>query len=125
MDLFRTLVGGIMRSYERQDTPRASTRPHVRDLEWASGFVEGEGNFGRTPTSERVTVPQVQREPLDRLQRLFGGKILVQRERGPHNSKQWYWRVHGSRARGVMLTLYSLMSTKRREQIRNALATRI
>lgn len=39
-------------------------------LAWAAGFIEGEGSFSNT-----VTAAQVQKEPIERLHALFGGRI--------------------------------------------------
>lgn len=111
-------------TYQRRSTPRASVKPTIRDLEWAAGFLEGEGGFRGERTNEQVYVGQVQKEPLLRLQRLFGGSIRARRatprdqyQRSPLS----VWVLCGSRARGLMMTLYTLMSTRRKEQIRVAL----
>ncbi|MDE1840213.1 MAG: hypothetical protein KGH87_09890, partial [Thaumarchaeota archaeon] len=84
----------------------------VKDLYWAAGFIEGEGTFGFTH-SPRVSVGQVQREPLERLQRMFGGSIRLDGRKHPIN----VWGVYGSRAAGLMMTLYPLMSTRRKGRI--------
>lgn len=53
------------------------------DIAWAAGFFEGEGhvkcakrhNVKRTDRYFSITVAQVHREPLDKLQHIFGGKV--------------------------------------------------
>ncbi len=45
---------------------------------------------------------------------LFGGTIDPPRKVGSPTS---CWRISGARARGVMLTLYPLLSEKRKQQI--------
>lgn len=97
-------------------TPRATTKPTTRDLAWAAGFLEGEGTFGFYSHSQSIRAPQVQREPLERLQRFFGGTVTARK-----NPYLNVWTVCGPRARGVMLTLYVMMSPRRREQIKAAL----
>lgn len=102
----------------------AAIRPTTRELAWAAGFLEGEGSFNLK--CSRVGAPQVEREPLERLHRLFGGRICPKpvgaaRRLGIRAQDAWYWYVNGPRARGVMLTLYTLLSTKRRAQIRASL----
>lgn len=97
------------------------------DLYWAAGFLEGEGCFysdSQRNSHSRVTASQVQREPLDRLVLLFGGHV-----RGPHknstgrtNQPIHDWTVSGAVARGIMMTLYAMMSPRRKEQIRDSLA---
>src|SRR5262249_38765227 len=95
-----------------------------RDIEWTAGFLEGEGSFRYRPyqgrTSE-VSAPQLQRAPLEKLQRLFGGHIWIRR-RGSGHQDMWVWYLHGARAIGLMMTLYSLMSPGRQAQIRGALS---
>lgn len=98
--------------YQRSGTPRAMSSPTTRDINWAAGFLEGEGSFVFA-AGEIIDVCQVQREPLERLQRFFGGRIHKHSTR-----KLNVWRVYGSRARGVMLTLYALFSPRRQQQVR-------
>lgn len=91
------------------------------DVAWAAGFMEGEGNFtgAKHAASLQVSAGQVQREPLERLHRLFGGSISHVPASTSHNrNKQasWTWLICGPRAVEVSLTLYVLMSLKRREQ---------
>ena len=97
-------------------TPHASITPHLRDLGWAAGFLEGEGSFAKNGRSSRTEASQVQREPLERLVRYFGGMIIDQPKYHQHR-----WCTYGARSRGVMMTLYSLMSPRRQQQIRAAL----
>lgn len=107
---------------EKKKTLHAMVTPCSRDLNWAAGFVEGEGCFHRTRKGgSRVHVPQVNREPVDRLLSLFGGSLKLYRLGGPNPI--WIWSASGARARGIMLTLYSMMSTKRKAQISRALCS--
>ncbi len=92
----------------------------MRELGWVAGFLEGEGCFPKSK-STGIVVQQVQREPLERLQRLFGGRVYeLKRTRG-NDIHQWY--LHGPTARGLMMTLYTLMSPRRKEQIAARLAS--
>jgi hypothetical protein len=67
----------------------------------------------------------MQREPLDRLQVLFGGTIcLIQQptnllSKGPI----WDWSISGVGARGVMMTLFVFLTHHRKEQVTKALAS--
>lgn len=67
---------------------------------WSAGFMDGEGYTGLTKDGyPYVHIAQIVKEPLLRLQGLFGGKI-----HGPYPGKrdnwseQWYWRVSGKYA---------------------------
>ncbi len=95
----------------------------LKDVYWTAGFLDGEGsfnlvggNYGRSHTIA-VTVGQKGRELLDRLQVLYGGAIHQRKT----SSKLHVWRLHASRAVGLMLTIYTLMSSRRQAQIRKAL----
>ena len=98
----------------------------VRDIAWAAGFLEGEGCFGDNHGSPVIAASQVQREPLERLIINFGGSL--HHYSANHNQRKysyggaiWMWRICGSKAAGMMMTLFSLMSPKRRIKIRNIL----
>lgn len=52
------------------------------DYAWAAGFIDGEGHFGCRKTKFgtyqiSIQVHQKGREPLDRLQAIFGGKVYI------------------------------------------------
>jgi hypothetical protein len=72
------------------------------DIAWAAGFIDGEGCFSiyRRRRRDRptylvgVSVSQVKREPLDRLQSLFGGKTYVHKSYRPNQISCCSWRVH-------------------------------
>jgi hypothetical protein len=109
---------------------KGAVGPTVTDLAWAAGFLEGEGSFTfgsrakRRPSngSPQIHASQVQKEPLDRLQHLFGGGVGLYHKRGPNKNKSVYdWRVYGAVAIGVMLTLFRFMSPRRKAQMSAAI----
>ena len=106
---------------ERIGTGKATVSPTTRDLEWAAGFLEGEGCFSKSHAS----AIQVNPEPIGRLMKLFGGSVLIRWRgkdtRGYKRQEARVWSTSGARARGVMMTLYSLLTEKRKGQIREAL----
>ena len=110
--------------YTNPKVPKATKSPTPRELEWAAGFLEGEGCF--SGSRSLISASQSSREPLDRLQGLFGGSIgqyaYTSSWRKGGKKAYWLWTVTGSRARGVMMTLYSLLTIRRKEQIRQSLA---
>jgi hypothetical protein len=118
----RSNPGRMNRGIERPHTRKANIRPTQSTLGWAAGFLEGEGSFTKNRRSPTVNAVQVNREPLVLLLNLFGGSLL-----GPYKNKgnrQGYheWRVCGDRALGVMLTMYPILSERRRAQVRLSLA---
>lgn len=113
------IAGLLSRAY----IPKACISPTSRDLEWAAGFMEGEGCFTcvRPGGNARANAAQVNKEPVQRLQNMFGGSLTLYAPRNSKHSEIWRWQVCGARARGVMMTLYSLLSVRRKQQIRRAL----
>lgn len=91
------------------------------NVAWAAGFMEGEGSFYCNNGAGIVTAAQVQREPLDRLQVLFGGIIRQRQTKGFSEKPIWVWTLPSHRSIEVMMTLYVLMSPKRKKQIATAL----
>jgi hypothetical protein len=91
-----------------------------RELGWVAGFLEGEGSFLGN-RSAYVGAAQVQREPLDRLQSLLGGKVRPVKSKKVNHSDFFHWTIGGGHAAGVMMCVYPLMSPRRKEQIRKAL----
>lgn len=94
----------------------------IADLYWVAGFIEGEGCFAIKANRRRchISVPQVQRWPLEKLQLLVGGVIYPSR-----TEKKYTWVLEGknhcAEAIALMQTLYVLMSPNRQERIREAL----
>lgn len=103
------------------------------DVAWAAGFLEGEGCFGwygdgtrrkakphlKRTANAVIAVCQNEREPLDRLQSIFGaGRINPKR-----NPKRvaWEWRCQGHAAIPVMKAVYSHMSKRRQQRIREVI----
>lgn len=98
----------------------------LRNIEWLAGFLEGEGSFqagGSVRTTPVVTAMQVQREPLERVQAILGGKISMwlRKKKNPNHNDASRWGLYGGNAAGVMMMLYPLMSPKRKEQITKAI----
>ena len=96
------------------------------DIAWAAGFIEGEGCFKRTnlkqtKLGQSITATQVHKPPLEKLQALFGGSLMLRNERRENQSGIWVWAVSGKNARALMALLHPYMSPRRQEQIDNAL----
>lgn len=120
-----------------RNTARALISPTTVDLAWAAGFLEGEASFSRSgkrlkkssgiSSCEMVAVSQTDSpEPMCRLYMMFGGKLSTRSKRfnratGIGSRDQIIWYVSGARARGVMQTMYKLMSPRRQDQILKAL----
>jgi len=94
----------------------------LKDIYWAAGFLEGEGSFTYHGTGPLVSAGQVQKEPLLRLQKFVRGSLRPKaKSSNPRVQPAWRWALPSSRAAGLMMTLYSLMSPGRKLQIYNTL----
>ena len=94
------------------------------DIAWAAGFIEGEGCFGapvNVRTGVSVSAAQVQREPLERLQRIFGGRIRFKKARPPRQN-HYVWWLPSLRSAEVTMTLFCLLSPRRKEQAAKLIA---
>jgi hypothetical protein len=107
----------------RYINPRTAptSTPSLMDIAWAAGLYEGEGSCCRAGKSTArwsglmVRISQKDTECLLKLQRLFGGTI------GSETGGACSWGLCGVRARGFILTIYTLLTQRRRKQIRFAI----
>lgn len=109
--------------YDARAYLKSTRSPTSADLHWAAGFLEGEGCFTRNHTSvgcPAVSASQINLEPLARLREFLGGSISSVHSRG-NRQGHFAWQISGQRARGVMMTLYKLLSQKRQQAILAAL----
>ena len=102
-------------------TPVASRPATPRDIEWVAGFLEGEGCFKAGQREMSVEAAQVDMEPLLKIQSLLGGSVYLHSRASGNRQTSHIWKVNGTRARGVMFTVFALMSRRRKDQILNAL----
>lgn len=64
------------------------------DAAYAAGLFEGEGSVG-SATGWTVRVGMTDREPLDRMAAIFGGRVTgPYRQRG-NRKPSWAWSIHG------------------------------
>jgi hypothetical protein len=91
------------------------------EIGWTAGFLEGEGSFLFNKGSINVVASQVQKEPLERLVKLYGGALYDYEIRNKRANPAWRWCLSGPAAVGLMMTLYKRMSPKRQAQIESAL----
>ena len=90
------------------------------EIGWVAGFLEGEGCFrsegsaGKTP---RIDATQVEYSPIARLIDLFGGHSWLEERQKPFHQPAYKWYLRGPMSIQVMMTIYPLMSPKRKKEI--------
>lgn len=112
----------------------ATLHPTSQDIAWAAGIIEGEGSVCKAKKchyGKGIKLSVVQKDPwlLHKLRDLFGGTVGLNVANkdgytGKHNVIP-VWRISGSRAFGLMMTIYKFMSPRRQEQFRTAWGERM
>jgi len=88
------------------------------DVAWAAGFFEGEGSLSiyfsvNGDFNGRIGASQKAREPLDKLQELFGGKVYLRKHDGVHS-----WECSSKQALPFLRKIYPyIVSPLRRQEI--------
>ena len=94
----------------------------ISQLHWLAGFLEAEGSFHFSKASHlNVSAAQVQRWPLEKVREMVGGEIYLYASKNKKHSDCHRWTAVGSRAAGICMTLFPLMTKKRQAQITKAL----
>ena len=108
---------------ESKSTFKAIVHPTIQDIYFAAGVWFGEGTCGQTRHgSAMANVDQV--DPWITcwmIERFGGSKKAHHHKLVSGNGINHRWTVYGARARGFLMTIYKLMSPKRKTQIRKAL----
>lgn len=86
----------------------------ISELKWVAGFLEGEGSFVAHNGSPTVSALQVQKWPIEKLNIFLKGKVYPQKTK---RQTAWVWRLNVLNSISIMMTLYSIMSPRRKEQI--------
>lgn len=83
--------------------PRTHERPGLGLVAWAAGFFDGEGCVygyeSRAGAHGRfqfgIRVAQTTPEPIEELQRTWGGTVRVATPRNTRHQTQWWWSIQG------------------------------
>ena len=93
----------------------------IKDIYYFAGLYEGEGSSEYVANSPRLAISQKNREILDKLIPKFGGTVIfVKASKTSERSRDCYvWRLGSNDAIALMMTIFSLMSTKRQAEFKN------
>lgn len=109
--------GQVQATGQWATTPKAMREPTRDEIAWAAGFIEGEGHFKVEKSyGVSIIVAQVNREPLEKLQTLFGGTIKTIQAR-PGHQQYHVWKRHGLSAAAIAELLYPWLSRLRQSQV--------
>src|SRR5574342_1288455 len=93
----------------------------IRDkIIWFAGYCEGEGCFNFYRHSVRIHISSTDKDSLKKCKEFFGGNIYnVNRTKfKPTWKDQYQLVIHGEKAISLMLSIYSLMSQRRKIKIK-------
>lgn len=94
---------------------------------WAAGLYEGDGSIVRCTHSPMLEVSSIDRDVLERMQRILGGKL-----RGPYDTRSrlgtrpfWVWAEYGvDPCSDIISRLWPWLSERRRERAADVLTDR-
>jgi len=92
------------------------------DIHWAAGFIDADGCVAKQGSTIAINAVQKDRWPLDKLASIFGGKVRSYARKEVVGRSYYRWELYGSKAAGVMMTLFTLMSPRRQKRIQELLS---
>lgn len=94
----------------------------MQQICFSAGFLDGEGSFiSRGDGDPSVIASQADLEPLKKLQQWFGGHVYPCKANKLSKKPLYSWQLNGSRAIGLMMTVFPLVSKRRQGQIHIAI----
>jgi len=95
----------------------------AKEIAWVVGLLEGEGSFRWHPDGTAVIVlGMTDRDVVEHFKQVTQTPSVISIDTSSKNKPMYRVRLFGSLAIQWMLTLYSLLGNRRREQIRNVIA---
>ena len=91
--------------------------PTDLELAYAAGLFDGEGCIYVHPRKcyPYLHVQMADREPLDFLQRIFGGKIYPKKAQRSHHRPTFQWQLCGDAARKAASLMYPFFQLERKK----------
>lgn len=113
-----------MRAKRRGESGGRPLACRTVDIYWLAGLLEGEGCFYDKDSTTVLALGMTDADVIAKASKLLRCTSKTRTEYRTSNCKPYFRiKVQGKRAVGWMMTLYSLLGTRRREQIRAALAS--
>lgn len=94
----------------------------VKWIYWLAGLLDGEGWFGFQSTPH-INISQVDLDIVEKAKSIFGNcpPIKTYHSNNPKHKTKYVLTVNGKLAISWMMTVYPLMSVRRKSQIRNVI----
>ena len=91
---------------------------NLKDIYWIAGILEGEGSFGKNNTTVYITLGMTDKDVVDKFHTLvkFGSRNEF-RHNEPNRKVLYRWTGAGRDAAALMMTIYTLMGTRRQARI--------
>lgn len=92
----------------------------IKDIAWLAGLLEGEASFMLKNGNSIIAMQMTDKDVMDRAADLLGVKVgnYVRKPKGKSSYLPiFHLSIHGTKAIGWMMTLYSLMGVRRRAKI--------
>ena len=104
-----------MLTYDKQTKSYVVDNSRQADVAWCAGFFEGEGSVTVYHTQVgflgNVSCEQKVKEPLLKMQEVFGGEIEPR-----HSRKSWQWTLYGHQAKAFLNVLKFFIQTPHRQK---------
>lgn len=92
----------------------------IRDIAWLAGLLEGEASFMLKKGNTIIRMQMTDKDVMDRAAALLGTKVADygRKPKGkPSYLPVFHLAIHGTKAIGWMMTLYTFMGERRRAKI--------
>ena len=96
----------------------------TKSIAWLAGILEGEGHFPQPPAQIGIALKMTDSDIVHRAAYIMGMKesdIRTRKKQKPQHKDQYCIQLSGQRAAGWMMTLFTLMGERRKQQIQGAL----
>jgi hypothetical protein len=93
----------------------------IKDIYWVSGILEGEGHFGYY-NAPRIHLKMTDRDVVEKVKLIMNVNVSIGEQSRSGWKTCYILAVNSHQAIGWMMTLYPLMSARRKEQIKEVLS---
>lgn len=95
----------------------------VTDIAWAAGLFEGEGCIhNRASHSIAVSINMTDKDVLEKLSGIYGGKITDLKVRQEHWKPSWIWYLYGANAKDFLNDIMPYLGERRKARANEAIA---